>query len=232
MDKFLIVGDIHGNIQALEKAYEYSCNNDLKFISTGDIVDYGKNSPEVFNFFYQNNLKTVMGNHDFKLYRYFIQRKSDNITIKINEELQYTIKCFDNFSGLDEKFVSMYNSVPIFLSYGDIFIVHAALSKYFWIEEKVNNKFKNFCIYGQVCKSNPYKENGFPNRVYNWVDYIPNNKVVLIGHDIISTSEIIEKTNNNNGKVIFMDTGCSKGGILSGIVIDNGGKIYDKLNFG
>jgi hypothetical protein len=49
-------------------------------------------------------------------------------------------------------------------------------------------------------------------------------KTVMVGHDrapVFNTviTEPMVRTNSKGGKVIFMDTGCGKGGFLSGAVI-------------
>lgn len=69
-------------------------------------------------------------------------------------------------------------------------------------------------------------DDGYPVRLYNWIDEVPMGKTVIVGHDkmpiynINITAPMIV-TNKNGGRTVFMDTGCGKGGYLSGAVIVN-----------
>jgi hypothetical protein len=67
--------------------------------------------------------------------------------------------------------------------------------------------------------------------LYNWVDEIPMGRTVMVGHDRmpvfnVPITEPMVKTNSNGGKAIFIDTGCGKGGFLTGAVI-----LHDKKKF-
>ena len=78
-------------------------------------------------------------------------------------------------------------------------------------------------------------EDGYPVRLYNWVDDIPMGKTVIVGHDMRPMfaknllTEPLVVNNTNGGRAVFMDTGCGKGGKLSGAVYLKDKK--DKLMF-
>ncbi|WP_252232106.1 YfcE family phosphodiesterase [Clostridium sp. ZBS15] len=63
--KFAVIGDIHGNKYALEKALIDINNKNVDFIiSTGDLVGYMPYPNEVIKLIRKNNVIVVKGNHD------------------------------------------------------------------------------------------------------------------------------------------------------------------------
>jgi hypothetical protein len=66
---------------------------------------------------------------------------------------------------------------------------------------------------------------GYAIRLYTWINEIPKGKTVIVGHDkkpfnskTLITCPLV-KLNDKDGKAIFLDTGCGKGGFLSGVII-------------
>lgn len=63
--RFAVIGDIHGNIYALEAVYEDIKNKNIDFvISTGDLVGYMMYPNEVIEFLKKNKIVSIQGNHD------------------------------------------------------------------------------------------------------------------------------------------------------------------------
>ncbi len=63
--RFAVIGDIHGNIYALEAVYEDIKNKNIDFvISTGDLVGYMMYPNEVIEFLKKNKIASIQGNHD------------------------------------------------------------------------------------------------------------------------------------------------------------------------
>ena len=64
--KYGILGDIHGNLEALDAVLEEMDQNGVeKHISVGDLVGYGANPCEVIERIHQIGATVVAGNHDF-----------------------------------------------------------------------------------------------------------------------------------------------------------------------
>jgi len=79
----IVIGDIHGSYKQLKKMYKYSIKNDLLFIAVGDLIDKGKENIKVINFFIENNIESVLGNHE----QMFIEcEEFFNEIIKLNKE--------------------------------------------------------------------------------------------------------------------------------------------------
>ena len=59
--KILLVSDIHGNKEALDSVLTIPHD---KIFCLGDIADYGPSPAECIEYFMENNITTVLGNHD------------------------------------------------------------------------------------------------------------------------------------------------------------------------
>ena len=61
-----IIGDIHGNIDALEAVYARLMDMRVdKVLCTGDVVGYGAAPGECIEFLRSRGISTVLGNHDY-----------------------------------------------------------------------------------------------------------------------------------------------------------------------
>jgi protein phosphatase len=235
----LVFGDIHGDYKSLMTAYEYAEQNNYFFLSLGDLVDRGPNPFEVVEcmstLINAGRAGFTVGNHDDKFYRYY---KGASVTMS-NDAIQTLIDVGDNRK---ESFLSMYaeiientNYSNIFHEFDDIVLVHAASHDSIWDKtKKFNKSAKHSALYGEV--NDEIYETGFPIRMYNWVDNIPSNKTVIVGHDRapihnVAITEPLIKINNAGGKAVFIDTGCGKGGFLSGAVIDIEDNVFKFKNF-
>ena len=105
---------------------------------------------------------------------------------------------------------------------GNTLFTHAAATVGLWTNtsHRPNGEHGQLAYFGQVDREAPTRADGYPNRVYGWIDDIPSGKTVVVGHDIRSTSEPLVVENSNGGRAIFLDTGSSKGGKLSHIIYD------------
>jgi len=64
--KYCILGDIHGNLEALETVIEHAEKNGAeRYVSVGDVVGYGANPKECVEKLRELECPTVAGNHDY-----------------------------------------------------------------------------------------------------------------------------------------------------------------------
>jgi hypothetical protein len=66
------------------------------------------------------------------------------------------------------------------------------------------------------------RADGYPNRTYRWIDLVPQKLTVVIGHDVVSTEEIVRRRGARGGEVVHLDTGIDRGGRLSWLDIPAG----------
>ena len=68
--KIAIITDVHGNLEALTSVLEdIKKNNFDEIICLGDSIDIGPNSKECIDLLIENNVKSVLGNHEIYLLR-------------------------------------------------------------------------------------------------------------------------------------------------------------------
>ena len=64
--KYCILGDIHGNLEALETVLKFAQSQGVdRYISVGDVVGYGANPKECIATLRELNAPVVAGNHDY-----------------------------------------------------------------------------------------------------------------------------------------------------------------------
>ncbi|MCP8317365.1 MAG: metallophosphoesterase, partial [archaeon] len=63
MQELAIVSDIHGNLDALNAIMKNISQKSIYCL--GDLVGYGANPNEVIEWARENNVKCVMGNHEY-----------------------------------------------------------------------------------------------------------------------------------------------------------------------
>src|SRR5574344_2722378 len=68
--RIALISDIHGNLEALESILEDIKVQEIdEIICLGDTIDIGPNSKECVDLLIENNIKSVLGNHEIYLFR-------------------------------------------------------------------------------------------------------------------------------------------------------------------
>lgn len=226
-DGMLVFGDVHGDYDSMKRAYDYAVSNSFFFMSLGDLVDRSRFPFEtvklMYDVVYEGRGGFVIGNHDDKFKRY-----ANGAKVSFSVDAKQTLA--DVGTDREEEFFRMYVTLmdtPIFASlyhkFDDIILVHAATHEEMWENTSVIGKSaKARYLVGET--NNERYDDGYPVRLYNWINNIPMGKTALVGHDKqpinnVPITEPMTVPNNNGGKAVFMDTGCGKGGFLSGAVV-------------
>lgn len=223
-DGLIVVGDIHGNWSEFEVVLDQANRENLFLISLGDVMDYGFENVKCFNALYdliQNNRATMLiGNHEFKLFKYINQSREQNVRIRRYGGILTTIENMDQLSptelkSFEDDFLENYNESCFILKCGNYYFAHGAIDSKFWTDHKFAKATKSMAMFGQVDTRSTPREDGYPIRRYDWVEQVPAGNTVIVGHDIRSKSQPFHQKGKLGGEVIFLDTGSSKGGQLS-----------------
>lgn len=214
----LVLGDIHGNIKQFERAVEFAVTQNLSIISLGDLVDYGDQNLESIELlhtlmFDSGIAQMIIGNHDFKFNKWIDQSREGEVKVQVKGGMVNTVAEVvgnDSVDALD-KFQRIYENSSFVLRAENTIFVHAAIHPRFW-EGEFNSKLRSRALFGQV---DGYIDN-FPNRIYDWVDEMPDENTVYFGHDIMSYDTVTAI----KGRAFAMDTGSSKSGRLTGAVVE------------
>ena len=231
-DGMLIFGDVHGDYQSFDRARKFAVGENFLFMSLGDLVDRGRQPYEVIESMHsmmQNGRAAfTIGNHDDKHYRGIAGNK-----VSFSRDAKQTLD--DVGPERIFEYQRMYKEIiedkvlsGLYHKFGDFSLVHAASHPCLWEQTvEVGKTARSRFLVGET--NGERGDDGYPVRLYNWIDEIPMGKIVIVGHDKqpIHNKPITEPmqiTNATGGKVIFMDTGCGKGGFLTGAVILHGKK--------
>lgn len=228
-DGMLVVGDVHGDYNSFKRARDYAISENLLLMSLGDLVDRGRQPYEViqsmFEMMYNGRAAFTIGNHDDKHVRFINGSK-----VSFSYDAKTTLE--DVGEDRLAEYSSMYKAIVedkllsgLFHTFGDFSLVHAASHPRIWKGGMSKSEEKTAKTMFLVGETNGEKyDDGYPVRLYDWVNEVPTGKTVIVGHDKQPIyNKLIEKpmqiTNAIGGKVIFMDTGCGKGGFLTGAVM-------------
>ena len=228
-----IIGDVHGMTEDFQRLVTHATRKNHFIVQLGDVVDYGPDSVGCVELMYKIGMYGrglfIIGNHERKLERYLRQKKEGNIRVQVKGGIKSTVKQLDElspqkFEHFEQRFGAlMYHArhhATVTIGDERIMFVHAAASPQMWdlVTPRLTGFNENRAVFGQIDKDMPRLEDGYPNRIYDWVDDIPEGDTVYVGHDIQDMKVPHTKNGKLGGKAVFVDTGSGKDGVLS--VID------------
>lgn len=231
-DNVRVIADLHGEIDALDQALlGHADRAETLLVFLGDLTDRGSDSigtlRKVHALVRQNRAIVMMGNHDWKLYRWAQQLLRDGtVRVKIGHGMETTMREYDALHPDDQKVfltdvVSLYDRSPHALQLGSHVFTHAAFDKAFLMTPMFRfpkgSRMETRAIYGMV--DGTTGADGKPSRSRDWTNDVPSGFTVYVGHDVYSVEDPVVVPSPHGGKTIFLDTGCGTGGKLSWVDI-------------
>lgn len=222
----LVIGDVHADYESFTAAHHHAETHNFFLMSLGDLVDRGSFPFETVS--HMNRLVKdgragfTIGNHDNKYYRF-----RNGSKVSFSSDAKRTLA--DVGPNRQTEFLEMYAEIiehphsSMFHRFDDIILVHAASHHVMWEPiDKFPDSARSRALFGET--NGETHDDGFPIRLYNWINEIPMGKTVVVGHDRKPVENVaivcpLVKTNVNGGKAIFIDTGCGKGGFLTGMIV-------------
>ena len=134
--KLAIISDIHSNLEALEAALnDIKTQNVSVIYCTGDLVGYGPNPNEVIDLLMRNNVKCLMGNHDFACLN---QHAKDDMIRSARESIVYSKRV------LTTKSFDLLKNLPRFINENGIYLTHGMPPALFheYLNEQANHELK------------------------------------------------------------------------------------------
>lgn len=225
-----VIGDVHGILDSYTSAITYALEKNLYIVSLGDLVDYGPNSKEVIlmsaDLNSQKKFSVVLGNHERKLFKYFVQNKEGKIRITIKPAIQASIDSFGDDQLAINSFTTLHSDMINVIKYKNNYFTHGALHTSMLTKPEYSPIAYQMALFGEIDQTIAKREDGYPNRIYNWVPKLPTDIRVFVGHDIRSRENPVV-----DGSVIFLDTGCGKEGFLSCAVLNIDGILKEFMRF-
>lgn len=238
----LVVGDIHGNVPGLLKMLRYARENSLFVLSLGDIVDYHPDTLRAADIMadavFRGQAAAILGNHERKIFRVVTKDRLEGVfatetgfTGELSEGNAVTINQLKAMMPEDRlkwetKFIGLCALMPHAIRMPRYYFVHGAANprmldtSAFRFDE--DSTEESLACYGET--TGEYI-NGFPERIYNWVDEVPPRQTVVVGHDCRCETFPLITAGKAGGRAVFLDTGSSKPerfpeGRLSGMVLE------------
>ena len=243
-NNLLVVGDVHGNSDAMQRAIETATNKNLFLIWLGDVIDYGPHNLKCMKLAYDTirygKAMMILGNHERKLDRWITNDWGETYHGKLSESNKTTVnEILSLNSHRRTKFASAWNALNSWcyqhIVKDKFLFTHGAASKQMWdiSDRRLHGANGNLAYFGQVDDKSPTRGDGYPNRIWNWVNDIPADYTVVVGHDWIDrvNNKVTLKTNSQGGRVFVVDCGSSKGGRLGSIIVDLKQNTIEELYF-
>lgn len=226
----MAIGDVHGMREPLKNAIDTALRRNLFMLFLGDVLDYGPDPLECINLAYDNVVRGragfIIGNHERKIERWLQQSRKGEVKVRLSHGNIVTVEAIQ---ALDEqerhrfehKFTALMSLARNHFVVGDALFTHgAAEPAMFEIEApRLSGKLESLALYGEVDPNNQFREDGYPNRIYEWTNRIPEGKLIVVGHDIRSNIQPLVVNGNGGGQTIFLDTGSGKGGRLTSALL-------------
>ena len=212
-----VIADIHGNLDGFMKAIDVPDDTYLLFL--GDLVDYDVRGIEVVERVYQmvqnGRAISLRGNHEKKMANWVIQERGEGFRGTLTHGNDFTSNVLKGMSPgnraeWETKFLSLVNLSPDWIQLDRFLFAHGAVHHSMWdntlFRATKNSKQESLALYGET--SGKFID-GYPERLYDWVETIPARHTAVVGHAVISTDGPATKQ-GVGGKAIFLDTGSSK----------------------
>jgi len=225
---YVVIPDLHGEYRVLEQYIEkYKDDDNVKFISLGDIVDRGESSYKTFNLLFDliadGKLDNVVSNHCNKLYRYFRKWLMDD-----NNNKYHTLDGYDKYGmsiahGLSNTLEEFYDlSAMLMDDYVDRFINYYETSHpYLFVEKGENTHYfahagisSGVAIGQQMTKRDlaavMYETIEDPEVLTDIFKHVQTNVHVHVGHDHNSDDITFHPNKDGTRWFIRHDTGLGK----------------------
>lgn len=195
-----IIGDIHGCYDELQALLDRAgLSEGDAIIAIGDIVDRGPETPRVVEFF-QNvaNVKSILGNHERK------HLKSNRGEIKPALSQVISRQQLGNHYTAALAFMQTF---PLYLDLPEALLVHG-----FWEPGVPLERQRENVLTGVLSGEAYLQEKGN----WPWYDHYDGDKPLIVGHrHYRNDGEPLIV----NDKVWAIDTGCVRGGRLTGLLL-------------
>lgn len=220
-----VVGDVHGEAEQFRAAIAGAAEAGLFIVQLGDLADHGRDSPGVlaamFGLIDRGAGLFLLGNHDHKLRRALL-----GTPVRTAEGLDATLAQLaarPDREALAARAVAEISRAPAWVAWGKaVLFVHGGFHPAMLRAPSPSDAGArrpegavSRALFGQTVRG-AVTEAGYPPRVLDWVDVIPEGFTVYCGHDNRSTDGRPHiRHGRSGGTAVFMDTGAGKGGHLS-----------------
>ncbi|MEI7812053.1 MAG: metallophosphoesterase [Ignavibacteria bacterium] len=207
-----VVGDVHGCFYTFLSLYYRIITKypNIPVYCVGDLIDRGKHSFEVVQFFIDNNLKFTTGNHDYMLYSFVKEPDSLLAHSWVFNGNEATRQSYLNHSDAVSRHTDFIKSSSLYFNLDDCFISHAGVSEKF---KKVlpPNLRENLHLLDQLIYSEFMGDSGV---LWTRERLLNLGKLQIVGHSKQENVRIDSRSNS-----VYIDTGACFGNRLSSVIV-------------
>lgn len=213
------VGDIHGMQHSLLDALAWARARRHFVVFLGDYVDYGtatlEVAEEVHRLVTRGEAVCVLGNHERKIHRWLMASRQGTRRPRLSDGNRVTVDALERLrpdarNRWAGRFcAAVWHAMPV-IDVGSVVFTHAAVHPSYWTSTPKPEWVERYALFGEG-EAIP---GGRFTMSYRWIDEVPADRVVIVGHDVRATEPRIV-TGVRGGRVVYLDTGCGKGGSLS-----------------
>jgi len=230
---FRVVGDVHGEIRPFSDSISSALASGRYVIQLGDLISHGTDGPACLRLAIDTMAENLgiflRGNHEYGLVSCLTGKSGER-----SPKIARTVAQLNEFSGgadLIRRFLSVWEFVPWWVRHGSYVFVHGAFHISMSDHESparirdphLRALAESLALYGE----GPAPEgDSLSPRTYRWIETVPEGLTVVVGHDVRSKSKPVLISNATGGRVIFLDTGCGKGGRLSWLDLSGLGESF------
>lgn len=209
-----VIGDIHGCYNTFLQLYDdiKTIYPDIEVYSVGDLVDRGKYSYEVVEFFKKNEIKFTAGNHDLMFYYYITQQGHPIGKPWIYNGSETTMKSYKHSRTRMRDHFTLIAKAPLFINLDDCFISHAGISGFY------SKKFKNG-ILDKLDELDVLLKNELTSAhgvIWTRDELMNIGKLQVVGHTIFP-----EVTMHKRSNALYIDTSAFAGNKLSAVIVED-----------
>jgi protein phosphatase len=213
-DGITVIADVHGDLTSLEEALAWAKSRRRFAWLLGDTIDYGSATLATLERVHEavmwGEAALVLGNHERKIARWLDQERGH---MRLSDGNRVTTNALERLPEARKqqwigRFRALLAHASLTQQVDNVMLIHAAAHPSLWTTPD-RNGVEHLALYGESDHSG-----GRYRRSHNWVDSVPKGKLVIVGHEIISDFPLVV-TGKQGGQVVFLDTGCGKGGRLS-----------------
>jgi len=212
----IIYGDLHGCLHEFKTLRsKIKPTTEDKEIVIGDILDRGPFSNELLTYIKENNISSILGNHEYKYLRYkkhldnFLKTgKKNPMQLKAEE-----IEIFNRLTSEDFKYL---NSLPFYMKFDNLTLVHAGLTNKI-VLDTADKKDLEKTLWIRTLDENQktLSLDSDNKKAKSWTEYYDGNQgIVVYGHQHFDEVEV-------NQYSLGIDTGCVYGNKLSACIIND-----------
>ena len=247
-----VVGDVHGEIVSLKELYYKLMDKYFihRFVFLGDIIAKGNYSKEVVDYLIEMQGKILVtfikGNHEQLLIDYM--DKTNEPDYDWASRIGHTVTA--SFMGIsreealtksrEEVEAAIKPYLSFFKSFRDLYIENTTKHKFIFSHEDTPffedtpNELLKICIEDELNRQNKHASNDALDKFVEKIDTKISEFIIVHGHSALvdkeSTPEELQNVEpkimqDDTGKIlsINLDTGCTYGGKLTAMIIDETG---------